>query len=734
MIHQYNMMAPTLRLTVEMLIDMEMQIYDQITNTVGVSEIDLIAQDLLESLSIIASIVFNNVMAICESNPQDLQHFALISKDLTKQVIEANSILLPTIEWTTGPMFDVMIPMMQTISTTLIGASIMVSPLSRSLLSTEIPIDDAFRRNMNMNGYEQDPLSNKFSDVGQMSSNYINELRKQFNHLDSLKDLNKMIDEAKEIRSHSQQIHFKSRSSYTKHPVQTEKQERIKLFSTLINNQTSTISKYMSPQSLAQHGTTFMNWMGFDDIHHLNRHLKEEYGNGKGFVSSIDPHNSKLMKYLPLRRKEGSLSFSEYMTEMRLTPKDFASKKGNAQHSPTSRKLLQFIPLPPPLDCFTTIPADPFCFLSLFGITFPLDGPEFIDDFAEFDCDCDDYDTDDGYFSQNGAMNALTVLQTIISVFSSLPFINDLLMSVTLPAFIEDNLFITTPGDAPSTDEIICAILHLDYFLLYAIPALFLLFVLVSFLFTFWTCFKIYVELRVLNQHQKLVREILDADDLAAIYDIVFEREAPNSLFNKGVYCFGNPDAFDTGATYTTGKEFYKPLIYNGLNNLRIRKSCYDLKHSVPPKNNTNVLPLPNRPPTKIDIPKMVKSTTYSSVKLPTSCASKNKISTTLVQQELLYNAVTKVKPKASHEEIRKYYHWIYPEDYDYNTYSKKEIMNKAVRVLGRQEPHKLTYEDRVNCMKSSRKANVHHINTSYFQKLVNSRLKNTIQHIIVHK
>ena len=770
-IYQWNLMVPYISPMIQLGIDLEISFYENVVAQMGTTEVEIVVQDALESLSIFTNIFVNIMDTVVQSNPQDLQNLADVSGDLTKEVIDNSEIIIPTIKWMTGPMMDITIPFIQSLITLTTTSTMFVSGTSRTLLDfTETATASNIRGNSFMGENANIPLRPS----NDMAAKYIQDLKNLYENLRREKDLEGILKESETIRGISEEIRKRQMGRSADNVIKEdsemvevneediiERTKRIRILSNLFKQHAiDGLSNYVTPSTITSTGTSLLNWMGFESWKHMNEHIKSNYGNGKGFVSSFAPHKHPIMEKLGFRKFDNSkVHFSEYMEKWNLTALDVANGDFDKLYGyrPGQRQLLFLppAPLPPPLDCFNTVPVDPLCLIEGL-LPLPLDPPDWFEPFVEFDCECDDYDASAPFFSGNAMMNALLVLQTIISAFFSIPFLSTFIMSITLPAFIEDNLFVDTPGDVPDADTIICALLHLDYFFIVALPAIILAMMFLYSLGAIWTCFKTYIELRVMREHQKLVDKILGAEDLGVLYDRIFECEAPNTMLNPNIYCYGNPDLNVHPTTFWRDED-YRPIYYNAINNLRVRTSCFgpqypfnelgrsDVDYSrliVKPKK-------PNKPPKQNNNNNSKSSGAGLEGELNLNIGQDMQdmyeleqdkyhgymynMATTHLQKQITYNAVKEVLPKASKEEIIRYHNMLYPEDHEYDDFGDHEIVQSAIDEFGDCDDIEITDEDRTLCNDILRNPYIHHHNTISFQEHVDKNVSNN-KNIIVHQ
>jgi hypothetical protein len=753
-IHQWNVMVPYISKFIELSVDFEMNLYDSLVKGLDMSEIDLFIEDILESSSLFSEIIGNILKVIIGSNPEDLKNLSDISKELTEIIIDNNEILLPTINWFIGPSFDISVPLLESLLLLTTSSSLIVHNTGRNLLefnnsSNYINMKNKFNDNFGNFNYNN---LNEHKSIDNIAITYIRDLKNTFENLQNEIDFNNIIKIAKNIRDISSEIRKKNtgRSSPSNikdnNDINLEKKQTTNkiLLNLLKENMHKSISSYINPKGITNNLKRVINWMGFESLKHINDHLKEEYGNGKGFISSFAPHKHPIFKKLGMKRPDNNnkIYFSEYLEELRITPKEIGAE-GRLKNYNTNRKLFQIIPgppLPPPLNCFETVPLDPLCLIEgLFPL--PLDPPPIIEAFLNTDCDCDEYDSSAGYFELAGFNNALLVLQTIISSFFYIPFLSTFIMGITLPLFIEDNLFLdgVTPGDIPSEEELVCAFLHLDYFIFIAIPTIIIITALIYSLGFIWTCFKIYIELRVFKEHQILVDKIIGSEKLGILYDKIFEKELPYTLFNPYVYCYGDP-SLDKMPTFWKGFD-KRPIYYEAFDKLRVRTSCFDKKYhsdNYSPNEhiNSDILKLPDK---KYINNNNIKETIFEPISSQKNSIEEeglindNQIISTDIndsvvmsnlQKQLVYNSVKKVKPKATYEEIRNFYHMIYPEDHDYRDYNIEELINEGFSEFGCIDIN-ITKNDRKECRELLSRPFIFHSNTIGFENELNNRNKN---------
>lgn len=248
-----------------------------------------------------------------------------------------------------------------------------------------------------------------------------------------------------------------------------------------------------------------------------------------------------------------------------------------------NRQLL--VTLPPPLDCLTNFPFDPTCILDFFPIT----PPTWLQPFIDFTCSCPGYVDTALPYTADGFNNFLLVLKTIITAFSSIPFISTFLATITLPSFIQDNLFLGTPGTLPTVNDLLCALFHADYFLAYAVPGIIIAKALLDSLAFIPHCFKTMVELQLLRYLADLIEKDIFSDYLGESYDRIFEKEGKRTLQNPQVFChgtqYGELHYNDSKTTSIGGRptKYYRgvssssiPLKYDPINQIRRRTSCND--------------------------------------------------------------------------------------------------------------------------------------------------------------
>ncbi len=284
-----------------------------------------------------------------------------------------------------------------------------------------------------------------------------------------------------------------------------------------------------------------------------------------------------------------SVYYENSMIQSRIEISSRKNRVGN-------RQLL--VILPPPFDCLTDFPFDPTCILDFFPIT----PPTWLQPFIDFTCSCPDYVDTALPYTADGFNNFLLVLKTGISALSSIPFISSFLSTITLPSWIQDNFFLDTPGTLPSNDDLICALIHMDYFLAYAIPGLLIAKALLDSLAFIPHCFKTLIELQLLRYIADLIERDIFSDYLGNTYDRIFEREGKKSLQNPQFYCSGriygelHHDPMST--TSIDGKQtkyskgvYAVPLQYDPLNNLRKRTDCNDSFNAPENKEPLNIHP-----------------------------------------------------------------------------------------------------------------------------------------------
>lgn len=690
-IYEWNVMVPYTRLAIEVLVDIEMNVYNNLVSTLGESEIDLLAEDILENVSIVSTLFINVMQAILQSNPQDLKNIADISGGLATELINANQILLPTLQWITGSLFEIMVPLLQALTSLALGTNFIMSQSSMSLFNVAemkmngtgntIPMDSIFKENSSY----QSKMNT--IDPSKLAPSFVRDLQYKFMTLQNESDLSGIVDDAKDIRARSrkkspkqqqQQKDTDPRGSFDFRDVKHERlledyldqrDQRIGVTTDILSRDVfSTISKYINPRSIKNKFNSLINTMGFESLHHVNQHLQETYHNGNGFTASFQPHKHSIFSTLPTEKiHKDIVPFSDYLTQRNMTAKQFAIQNTDAAMLNQNvaihgihRQLFLALPLLPPLDCFTTIPADPICFITYF-LPFPLDGPEWLEDFAGFDCDCDDYDSNAPYFTLAALQNGLVAFQTFASLLFSIPVVENFFSFIMFPAFIEDNLFITNIGDSPSTSEIICALLHLDYFFAALIPLLFAITLIINLFFTLWTCFKIYVELRILTQHQRLVKEILDTKEIADLWERIFERDVPQHIVNKAIYCGNSNEPFYNRDSYY--HELERKNMHNALKQIALESS-------------------------------LGLDTAQQSI--GSEIGGHNHVSTDNIKQkqqklhtkrQLMYYIVTQINPHASEKQIIKYMHLVYPELYNHNVKSRAEILADAKKQFVSQSP-----------------------------------------------
>lgn len=196
-----------------------------------------------------------------------------------------------------------------------------------------------------------------------------------------------------------------------------------------------------------------------------------------------------------------SLLFAEYREEFYQWMLGFVTGENSISSSSPyhNRRLLQIGAVLDILDCFVNNQANIFCLLEFF-IDVPIDLPDFFDDLADFDCDCDDYNSGT-CFSLDGLEDVLTAFQTIVSLVGS--FIPQDILDV-IPDVITDVLFLDDPGDTPSIDDLACFVIESQCFILF-VAATFLLFLLLGTILE-WLCetFRCLWELKHNRQHRDM--------------------------------------------------------------------------------------------------------------------------------------------------------------------------------------------------------------------------------------
>ena len=263
-------------------------------------------------------------------------------------------------------------------------------------------------------------------------------------------------------------------------------------------------------------------------------------------------------------------------------------------------------------------------------------------------------------------------------------------------------------------DDLFCALLHLDYFFLYLTAFLFAVTLLYTLLFVFWDCFKKYVELRVLNQHNKLVKIILDAQEYGEAYDRLFEKQ-------------GYPDYYCRNRTYI-------PLQYDAIESLRGKNACFTNNNIY--KNNHNskstiehnhnvyleMSQEGKKATAKEKLEAINKATTVDTEKEQESIQSNINTS---IQRSLVRQAVKKFDKTASEEEVSKYYHYIYPGHVEHYSLSDEEILQQSRKEFGNPKYSRLSDKEKEQITKDHLTPSIHHIHTKHFQAYLKKKMNN---------
>lgn len=177
------------------------------------------------------------------------------------------------------------------------------------------------------------------------------------------------------------------------------------------------------------------------------------------------------------------------------------------------RKLLVAF-YPPIVSCFNTLPPDPLCIIQGF-LPLPLTTTGVLNTIVtalgNFDCDCTDlgYSEDPFWTVIPLFKNTWLIFKTIISGIFTIPVFSSIISSVTLPSWIENTFFISSPGTPLTADEILCAIIHLDSAIILLMATLVLLALLGSVIKAICRIIQCCAQLRMLRELLILSRQFI---------------------------------------------------------------------------------------------------------------------------------------------------------------------------------------------------------------------------------
>lgn len=683
--HTWNTMVPYVSPLVVMSVDTMLSVHQTLSAEIGSHQLEELFLDFTANTHVLAEMVFNMFAAIVESDPEDLVGLSLISKELTMRVIESHSLLIDSFDLSTGDGWAALLPLIQSgnqlaMSAALAGGGGAAFMTSRTLLS--------------LNTSSPSPAVSPYQTLG---TSYIQSLQKGYQDLNAVCDVEEVVDVAKSTADRARAIRRTTQGrgppivdkEVAKSP---ERKQRLEKVSSVLREELSrSLRQYQKAMGSNNGdgsrtkgdglGKKLLGAMGFETLDGMVSHVREEYGDGRGFLYSLAPHKHFANYTRPYRKKHPSpyksdIHFSEYLEQLGISGKEYArATGGSAQQQearPGQRKLQQIIPGPIDiLDCFSDVPPDPLCILG-FIFPLPLDPPPFLEPVLDFDCDCPDYEED--CLGVEALQNSLLVLQTIISLFSSIEAlgIQDFFMMITLPDFIVDNLFLEDPGEMPDTDDIICAILHLDCFLIVVVVIgfiLLLIFGVLKVIADIWNCCQ---HLRLLAEHEKMFRMVCVSMRNAQDVDTLLRANLKESLFNPGVRNYNDPDYYQGEGYWSEdvrGSYADRPIIYeNPHDDWRVRKypgdtGAYERKKWTP---FPNALPIGGE---------MGEESSTSS--------DPHHVLTSKLQKHMVREAMRRVDPDASSYRVKRAYHTLYPEESIYRYHTVESLAEELMGELG---------------------------------------------------
>ena len=395
-------------------------------------------------------------------------------------------------------------------------------------------------------------MNNKILPFSSMAIEFVYNIAKEFNKQSENYDFDHILSKMKHINNNYNKNNNINNNN--------EKQDTLKKITNIITKEILDLKNNPNyrENKLKINIKNVFNTFGFNNVGEIVNHIRETYGDGRGVLYSLAPHKHFGDTMSNINRNDknypykSDIHFSDYLEHMNVSPKEMSqlyekhggfinsynisssssSLNNKQQQNPGSRIPLQFFPPVDILDCFDTVPPDALCILG-FIFPLPLDIPDFLDPVLDFDCECDDYD--DNCFGLGLFTNSLLILKTLISYLSSIPLlgIQDFVQSLTIPQFIEDNFFITTPGDEPSIDDILCAILHLDCLIMLILGSLIILCAIISILKIICEIWKCWQDLRFFNEHNRIFDQVIIAQKKVDIID--------ESLMDQHEYFYINP-------------------------------------------------------------------------------------------------------------------------------------------------------------------------------------------------
>lgn len=331
----------------------------------------------------------------------------------------------------------------------------------------------------------------------------------------------------------------------------------------------------------------------------INKFLNEDYVQ-KFIHEQMHPNNYEksdpyfVSTFKKLKDSRISIDYYSWIKSKKKTPSQFNQKEFDLNSLTTSNGIgrkLNLIPFTI-TDCFLTVPPDWFCILEQL-IPSDLSFGPFIDNlisiFLDFGCDCPMYDNTSFYFGIPVFTNTWTIIKTGITAFSAIPFVSDFLNMFTIPQWIEDTFFITTPiGTLPSTEDIICAIVNSDYLIVFILYVIIGLLIIISILKGICKFIECSAKLRLAHELKKLGDREISNDKVKRIEKEIHNWKRINGVVyevhrhtwglnqesnsNKKKHSYRKQklwsDSFKTAADLAKEK-IYEETIFDKLNNIK---------------------------------------------------------------------------------------------------------------------------------------------------------------------
>jgi len=169
------------------------------------------------------------------------------------------------------------------------------------------------------------------------------------------------------------------------------------------------------------------------------------------------------------------------------------------------KRSLKIALYPPIVGCFNYIPPDPLCILQGFlPLPFSTTGVwnTIVTAINGFSCDCSSlgYSDDPFFFVFPVFTNTWLIIKTIISGIFSIPVFSSLVSAITIPSWIQNVFFLDAPGTPLTADQVMCAVLHLDYAIEFLMALLILWALLESILHAICQIIECCAQLRILRE------------------------------------------------------------------------------------------------------------------------------------------------------------------------------------------------------------------------------------------